>query len=406
MRNSTIVSFMNDAFLAVVIIWPVFQSTILPIAGSGQIQMAFAALALLTSFTNKRFVNIFKKPPILIWMIWGLYSIVNWKMVGLESRLPDWTFFFNYILLTYITLVIALYELQKNMRRTIVFLCVVFLLYITLGLALQGSFSFNVVNRNDLSIGNDLALVACTGLFVSAFGFRQNYYNNWVFFLFLALSIISSLIIAERKTFIIALVIAFSTLVPFNKLAKPSYWIPIILLIILSYNGIEWIMDNTLMGERFSGTLDQGAAYTDNYYLSFLGDRAAHYEGGWPLFLLNPITGIGLRNYPIVTLTEHPLHTEYMVQLTEGGIIGSLLFLSFAITIVRRFFRSSNRINNRQTWSVCLGELISLFLLCFITWTYDSPHYFIAIAIIIAFSNQSIHNHESITRYLESRRRR
>lgn len=384
-------SYINYLFLAIVIIYPEIQLLYLPIAGGGQVQMMMGLLAIIASFSDREFRDIISQSPVVIWMIWSVYSIFNWFLSGYESIYTGrpFTFIFLFILLPLITLIITSLELKKDMKRTIVFLCVVLGLYIIIGLTSQGSFSFKD-ERGGHDLGNDMPLVACTALFIAAFGYRQKYFKLWVFLLFLVLSLVSSMYVAERKTFIVTFVLAFFTLIPLGNLKKPSYWLLLVLVIFLSYSVINWVTENTFIGERLVGTLDQGSRFTDNYYLSFLGDRAIQYEEGWPIFLSNPITGVGLRNYPIATHTQFQLHTEYMVQLVEGGLVGSFIFLLFAFMLFKRLFNNKiTRISNQQSWSVCLGEFLTLSLLCITTWTYDSPHYFIALAIIHIFSKPS-----------------
>lgn len=382
-------SYINYLFLAIVIIYPEIQLFYLPVAGGGQVQMAMGLLAIIASFSDREFRAIITQFPVVVWMIWCVYSIFNWFLSGYESIYTGrpFTFIFLFILLPFITLIITAFELKKDMKRTIKFLCIVFGLYILLGLTSQGSLTFYNEERGEHGLGNDMPLVACTALFVAALGYSQKYFKLWVFLLFLVLSLVSSIYVAERKTFIVTFVLAFFTLIPFGYLKKPSYWLLLLLAVFLSYILVDWVAENTLIGERLAGTFDQGSQFTDNYYLSFLGDRAIQYEEGWPVFLTNPITGVGLRNYPIATHTHYQLHTEYMVQLVEGGLIGTSIFLLFALSLFKRLFNERiNRICNKQSWSVCLGEFLTLFLLCFTTWTYDSPHYYIALAIILIFS--------------------
>lgn len=383
----------NYSFLAVVILWPPINRFVLT-DFSGKTPLIFAILALFFTLIDKSFFKTIRKESFFIWLIWIAFSTINWKSKNIKLAISDLEFILKYILLPYVTLIISYIEFENDFKKTGLFLSIVYLVYIVLGLFGQGSLTFEG-ERGGMILGNDLPLVACSALFLAAFCYRQGYCSILYFLLFLFLSVISTLFVAERKTFVVNFILALFTIIPYTSLKKPSNWIPAVIVLLIFYYGADWFLNNTLIGERFADTTEQAEKYTDNFFLSLLGDRAGHYVEGWPLFLLNPITGIGLRNFSIVTANIHPLHTEYMVQLVEGGIIGSLLFLLFAVSIVKQIIKAQkSTLNNPKTLSVCWGELISLFLLCFITWTYDSPHYFISIAVILAYCNNIIQLHK------------
>ena len=68
-----------------------------------------------------------------------------------------------------------------------------------------------------------------------------------------------------------------------------------------------------------------------------LGDRSVYYFEGWRIFKDHPWFGVGRDNY-ILYNSYGPLvcHVEIMAQLAEGGIIGSLLFLLFYLSLYRK----------------------------------------------------------------------
>lgn len=97
--------------------------------------------------------------------------------------------------------------------------------------------------------------------------------------------------------------------------------------------------------------------------LNYLGDRAAQYMLAWDLFLEYPITGIGLKNFSVMANYPFVLHTEYMVQLCECGIIGSALYLLFMGGLFKTVFRIWK--SNGRLFYICLGGLLCMLFLNF-----------------------------------------
>jgi O-antigen ligase len=54
----------------------------------------------------------------------------------------------------------------------------------------------------------------------------------------------------------------------------------------------------------------------------------------------SPFTGIGMWNFMHKSKVEFPLHSEYMVHLTEGGLIGFFIWSLFIITVFRGVIKS------------------------------------------------------------------
>lgn len=115
---------------------------------------------------------------------------------------------------------------------------------------------------------------------------------------------------------------------------------------ILSIVGYELFMVSNLY-ERF---VEKSESHELSYYYlnnatgtvfdTIVGDRLFYYIEGWKLLLENPITGIGMWNFKYVTHQIYPLHSEYMIHLCEGGIIGISLWLTFLIIVISRVFKA------------------------------------------------------------------
>lgn len=102
-----------------------------------------------------------------------------------------------------------------------------------------------------------------------------------------------------------------------------------------------YIMDSAFVQRAMEAKeANEDSYYTQNnstgtIFDSIVGDRLYYYLMGWQLFLENPLTGIGLSNFQFVTRGDFPLHTEYMVQLCEGGLVAACLWVAFIYYVLK-----------------------------------------------------------------------
>lgn len=109
-----------------------------------------------------------------------------------------------------------------------------------------------------------------------------------------------------------------------------------------------YFVENSNIGQRIITERDR--AETSYFYTQYgtgtffdriVGDRLVYYVMGWKYFVSSPITGIGIWNFKYIYGGDYPLHSEYMVQLCEGGIIAAILwclFIYMAIKYIRKSY--------------------------------------------------------------------
>ncbi len=138
------------------------------------------------------------------------------------------------------------------------------------------------------------------------------------------------------------------------------------------------------MGQRFYAIEDSAERFntSDIAWLNFLGDRAYFYIEGWELFKENPICGIGINNFVVIAQSELPIHSEYIVQLCECGIIGCILFVLFYASLLRYSRGIKGDIRHKILFT---GYLRSVIFLGLMAWTYQFTYYFICFGIIIGY---------------------
>ena len=109
-------------------------------------------------------------------------------------------------------------------------------------------------------------------------------------------------------------------------LKSAAIYIVGIVFVLLFFN---FVLENTYVGQRLAATGEQAERHSLNTGTIFdkFGDRGLFYIYGAYEFVKSPVFGIGLENFR--TPGGYVMHPEYMVQITELGIVGSILFLLF-----------------------------------------------------------------------------
>lgn len=104
-----------------------------------------------------------------------------------------------------------------------------------------------------------------------------------------------------------------------------------------------YIINNSYMGERLLQSNE--ITYHFDYVktgtpLDWLGDRQIYYLLGFQNFVENPIFGIGLRAFGTYNVGfGYPLHSEYMIHLTEGGLIGIIIYALFLYLLGKKLLQ-------------------------------------------------------------------
>ena len=117
--------------------------------------------------------------------------------------------------------------------------------------------------------------------------------------------------------------------------------IPIILVALCAYVGMNSVLEKTKIGTRLKEekSLDYYATKkitTGSIFDKVAGERLIYYVKGFDLFCDNPVNGIGYNNYQYIAGGRFPMHVEYMVHLCEGGIIAAIIFFLFLCSILKR----------------------------------------------------------------------
>ena len=166
-------------------------------------------------------------------------------------------------------------------------------------------------------------------------------------------------------------------------------------LIILSLIALPsfYLMNNTVLGERFIATTSNTEALTENHvegtFFENFGDRGVYYVLGWKALTDKPITGIGLNNFKHKYYYQ-VLHSEFMIQLAELGLIGFFFYVSFNISLLSAIQKERMRMLSISFNNYLLIIFFVLLLSSSVLFLYKSYSIAIIYGLLILLTNKKV----------------
>lgn len=140
-------------------------------------------------------------------------------------------------------------------------------------------------------------------------------------------------------------IVVISLIILFYDFLKRQPWytqVFFVAITVISLYGASSFIEELPIIQRFQETTSdetvdtffspQGYERTNTILDNLLGERLVYYYLGWEDFISSPINGIGLWHFQYLHF-GYPIHSEYIVHLAEGGIIGFAIYLFFLISI-------------------------------------------------------------------------
>jgi O-antigen ligase len=384
--------YFNFFYIFIVLIWEPLQSYILHIDGMRR-TLFFLTIPVL--ITNILFSSNFKKllfyKPITFWGIWVIYSMINSLIKGSPYEGVNIIFFIGDFFVAFIVMIVICNEYLKNGSKLLKFLTITIFVYVLMGVS---NINIGVLGNErfiDDKLGNLLPLNIVLLIFFICLRFVRKEIRFWIVLVMLISLLLIIVFSGTRKALGGALIIIIGTVLSFVKFKSIKNNLIIGSLFFFLFIGYNYVIENTIIGDRMSEVDEVGWIYnTTNYpILNLLGDRSYHYILGWDIFTKNPITGIGLGNFKSITLTDEYIHSEYIVQLAECGLIGSILFLIFIFWIGLNLFKCwKDNSLPRNNSMIIIGGFLAILFIGFTTWIYSIPFFFVGFGIIIGYLKQ------------------
>ena len=381
-------SVINLTYLAFLIVWQPIKMLTIQVDGKGRIPFLLTLLVLFYNlYYNPGVRKMMGKKPFVIWLIWIVYAFFNMMIKGYhyDSNTPLF-YFVNGLFTPYWALVLACHESLIDREKLIRVLILAFSLYCVLGFFFMGR--VNSENDSSFTLGNLLAIGGSLLVFLICVARNEKVIENSTFITLMVLVVLMIIVLATRKAFgIVVILIAFYGLSLVSN--KPQNIIFVVVLVVVAYVGFKYVMDNTYLGERLANTSDQAEKRieyaTNSRFLQFVGDRVPHYILGWELFKQHPVAGVGLYNFMHVSGYQERLHTDYMVQFAENGLIGIVLFALYYFWYIKNLIKL-RRVNVFKSKSIIgLGWIVAVLFLGLSTWTYDMSSVFICSGVVASF---------------------
>ena len=334
------------------------------------------------------------KLPIEIWflslfIIWGLL-ISNLIAIDYKASINYLSFLFQ-ILLIVISIIGFIY-FWFNLDFvfvSIIITSVVIVLYSIFSGDLSNILAQNTTARavGFLTNPNELGLYGFLGITSIFWFWKHPFVKIPKIFILLIIFLLTIGIIASgsRKSFVaLIFFLILWVIFCFSASIKNNFLIFIMAISILlsSIYFVDYIYDNTSLGERLKVSMDNPEIDTKRIDL---------YREGLIMFQRSPITGVGLGNFPIYSRHNTYSHSDYIETLATTGLVGFLLYHFIYISLFVRIFQLKKMIKV-SLYQYRLGYffaiLLSLMLLAFTRINFLNVYSWITIAAIIGYTHK------------------
>ena len=265
----------------------------------------------------------------------------------------------------------CVYAFQKNERTTMNVIIVALYVFCIISLFVgksgtdseEGRLGSEVLNSNAIGIRGALIV-----FFVIIKYLKKQITLIQLIFL-LAFPVLIIIMTGSRTGF--GMAVLYLSIFIFSKKSSGKSIIWKLALIAIAVAAYSWIAENTMVGERLASTSIQteGSNIETGTFWDLLGDRGYQYYIGLPLIKEYFWFGMGSGNFKLAILGyEHVLHSEYLIQLLECGIIAAILYFAVYVWIIKNTLSIKSDIVEDVTFKrFLLLSMIALLFACFVT---------------------------------------
>lgn len=387
--------YFNIFYLFVCIIWQPTQLYILKVDGAGRTILTLSVIAIVWNILSFwRQSHVLLSPAMKCWITLVLFSVANSIVKGYVSEWGALAFFQTNYITPFVFLYVLVLELDWNFEKCLKVLFWALLTYVFLAIGNMGIIRIGADDRFMAEgLGNLLPLFSTCLVFIGGILYTRQELSIKILIAIVAIAIVVTILSGTRKA--LASIVILLTGIFLHKgingeERSVSFYIRFAILSAILYWGMGYLMNNTMIGERFTGTAEQSdVLFTNNRTVNLilntlLGDRAIQYELGFLIYSRNPLTGIGITNFTPVTGFPFRLHTEYMVQLCENGIIGFSLLILFYFFLIKKLQKCHKE--SGEDITLLMFGIFTVLFLNITAWTYCSIFGMIYYGIFIAYA--------------------
>lgn len=375
-------------FLFLICVWEPLQVYIIKIDGAQRTIGVLILVTILLNINKPNFIARVAKYPIVFWGIWISYAIINTIQLGYNWEVPYYTF----VIVMTIPLVVLWLIGEDNFNdRDILFNIIILGLFIRILLIflLDTDRSYDTGRFGDKIDSNEIGISSIVLIVFLYLKFLNDGYKKKILFPLIVFPIYMIVISASRSAFGALSILLISLFIIHRTKDKLANFIILTFGILIILGTYSFLINNTYLGERLEETTLQGAGL--DYDLSGsifekFGDRGVMYLQGWELFKDHPIRGIGLGNYKLYSSEQFILHSEFMVQLCELGLIGSFFFVLFYGWIGKNLIYCWNRdFGSHKTTEAYFVALVIILFMGLSIFQHHKPVFFLLTGAIISY---------------------
>lgn len=310
---------------------------------------------------NRGFRKIAFSSPMLVWIVLAVYHTVN----ALNKHVPDFDFPDVLVRIKiYCSIVIFAYLLAIDFKRTLKYIFYALATWLTIGLFYAG---YNPGERLAgkgliaVQFGKSAAVMGICGIYLTIFNYNQlcrvaiRLIYPMLYILLSQTRQALGMVVIQFLGFYYAFIMQLK--INFRSIVLCAIGI------FFAYNGYTYLMDETGLGTRIQDDIEEAGLselYSTGTAFDYIaGERIYYYVVGAEIFKEHPLTGIGLENFRPYTGGNYPMHVEWMVHLTEGGIIAFVLYVTFLVLLFITIWRSN------ETMPMKVMRLFTLFVMLF-----------------------------------------
>lgn len=340
-------------------------------------------------FIEKGFTKVIFSRYCMLWLLLVIYQLMNcaYHNVHLENGIMSMA---GSLITKFMFLCICTFTFIQDEKRTVIYLCCGYFIYMLL--------SFNVVSvnadfggrlRSELMHPNKFAQSVGFGLIFLAYA---KYFMNLSYKTIFILSIIPTIAIlgcGSRNGLLLYLsyISCFPISKYFNNGINVNKVLNIVIPLIIVYSICYVLLDNTMVGNRLLNTTEQdkSTVFTTGTWLDIFGDRGIYYYIAFQNILEHPFLGIGLYNFQNYNDFPVTVHSEYLIHICEGGLIGGFIYFTFLKLlcngVISNYKQARTSIN-----IIVIIALISYLFVCLTARAFYYEHFYPILSLCIAKS--------------------
>lgn len=375
------------------IIWSPLQRLWIEIDGASRL---IFTLCLIGVFINmEEIVELCFRRPVPYYLVLTFYMFVNGLVFDSAPQFGNgsmgYFIMIVHIFLAPMLMLLTVSLIHYNVNRTLSALLLAVLIYVVISVVTGTGNIYDEQFESVVANGNSIALMVFTGFMLAIIQLARKRIGIPVFIVIEAVFIYAIMKVGSRMGFGMMFIVAIVSVLTLRRQRNLRTYVFLAVLVVAGYFVVDFIMDETFLGERLMNTTTQmeDSRFATGTVFDRFGDRGIQYYLSWPFFVKHPFFGIGFHQWINYSPSKLVSHSEYMVQYLEGGAVAFFLYMPFFIGLVVRLVKGI-RINpghpETKTAKVLFAAMLAVIFGNFVLWTYDSKGVFIIYGIAHAIT--------------------